>query len=138
MRSKSWLIILAFCVLGSASGFGPAMSSAWAQRPQRSPAPPARSAPESQSEKPVAPAEPGLPADAVTSHKLALKDQNYAYTARAGALPLTDGKGNKTGEIFFVAFTRDGADPAKRPITFALNGGPGAASDRGFSIWAMA
>ncbi|HWB61413.1 MAG TPA: hypothetical protein VG733_18165, partial [Chthoniobacteraceae bacterium] len=31
-------------------------------------------------------------------------------------------------KIFFVAYTRDGMDPATRPVTFAFNGGPGAAS----------
>ena len=31
-------------------------------------------------------------------------------------------------EIFHVAYTLKGADPAKRPVTFIFNGGPGAAS----------
>jgi len=31
-------------------------------------------------------------------------------------------------DIATVAFLLDGADPAKRPVTFAINGGPGAAS----------
>lgn len=31
-------------------------------------------------------------------------------------------------EIFHIAYTLKGADPAKRPVTFVFNGGPGAAS----------
>jgi carboxypeptidase C (cathepsin A) len=31
-------------------------------------------------------------------------------------------------KIFFIAYTRDGQDKASRPVTFAFNGGPGAAS----------
>lgn len=31
-------------------------------------------------------------------------------------------------EIFHVAYTLDGADPASRPVTFAFNGGPGSSS----------
>jgi len=30
--------------------------------------------------------------------------------------------------MFFVAYTLDGQDAAKRPLTFAFNGGPGSAS----------
>jgi carboxypeptidase C (cathepsin A) len=70
-----------------------------------------------------------LPADAVTHHKLRLGSQEIAYTATAGTLPLRDDKGEKQADIFYVAFLRDGvADVAKRPITYAFNGGPGAAS----------
>ena len=31
-------------------------------------------------------------------------------------------------EIAYVAYRLAGADPATRPVTFAVNGGPGAAS----------
>ncbi|HKW53023.1 MAG TPA: alpha/beta hydrolase [Stellaceae bacterium] len=76
-----------------------------------------------------APAPSLLPADAVTHHKLKLGNQEIAYTATAGTLPLRDDKGEKQADIFYVAFLRDGvADGAKRPITYAFNGGPGAAA----------
>ncbi len=78
---------------------------------------------------PAASAVPLLPPDAVTHHKLKLGNQEIAYTAAAGTLPLRDDKGEKQADIFYVAFLRDGiADAAKRPITYAFNGGPGAAS----------
>ncbi|HEX7966984.1 MAG TPA: peptidase S10, partial [Stellaceae bacterium] len=70
-----------------------------------------------------------LPADAVTHHKLRLGGEEIAYTATAGTLPLRDEKGEKQADIFYVAFLRDGvSDAARRPITYAFNGGPGAAS----------
>ena len=75
----------------------------------------------------VAAAVAELPPDAVTAHRLTLAGRTIDYTARAGSLSLTDDKGVATAELFYVAFLRDGAD-ANRPITFALNGGPGAAS----------
>jgi len=69
------------------------------------------------------------PADAVTHHRLTIAGQEIAYTASAGTLPLKDDKGEKEADIFYVAFTLDGvSDLAARPITFAFNGGPGAAS----------
>src|SRR5258708_22576850 len=78
---------------------------------------------------PAASAAALLPPDAVTHHKLTLGNQEIAYPAAAGTLPLRDDKGEKQADIFYVAFLRDGvADAAKRPITYAFNGGPGAAS----------
>jgi len=50
------------------------------------------------------------------------------YTATAGRMPIKDQAGATEAQVFFVAYTQDGADPAKRPLTFAFNGGPGSAS----------
>jgi carboxypeptidase C (cathepsin A) len=86
---------------------------------------PAADAPE---KKPSVSAEPPLPADAVTTHTLKLKDRTVTYTATAGTLVLTGKNGDKAAEVFYVAFTENGANPATRPITFAMNGGPGAGS----------
>ena len=36
--------------------------------------------------------------------------------------------GKPEANIFYVAYVRDKLDPGKRPVTFAFNGGPGAAS----------
>lgn len=75
-----------------------------------------------------------LPADAVTEHSVTLPDGRVlAFTARAGSLPLVDESGKLQAEIGFIAYTLAGKDGAKkedvaRPVTFALNGGPGAAS----------
>ncbi|HUH84439.1 MAG TPA: septum formation initiator [Stellaceae bacterium] len=66
-------------------------------------------------------------ADAITHHRLSLAG-NATYTATAGTIALKDDKGEKEADIFYVAFTLDNANSATRPITYAFNGGPGAAS----------
>ncbi len=50
------------------------------------------------------------------------------YTARAGTLEIDGEDGKTKANVFFVAYTKDGADPATRPITFTFNGGPGSSS----------
>lgn len=50
------------------------------------------------------------------------------YTTKAAFLPVGDNPEKPTAEMFYMAYTLDGADPARRPITFCFNGGPGAAS----------
>ena len=68
-----------------------------------------------------------LPADSVTDHELTIDDRKIAYTATAGTLDLFGQDGAQTGAIFYTAYVaRDGAPG--RPLTFAFNGGPGAAS----------
>jgi carboxypeptidase C (cathepsin A) len=70
-----------------------------------------------------------LPADATTHHTIALDGKTLDYTAVAGSLPLSDDKGAKQADIFYVAFFREGvSDVSHRPITYAFNGGPGAAA----------
>jgi carboxypeptidase C (cathepsin A) len=51
-----------------------------------------------------------------------------AYDAAAGMLPIGSDPGRPDAEIFHVAYTLKGADPATRPVTFVFNGGPGGAS----------
>ncbi|MFE1600836.1 S10 family peptidase [Methylobacterium sp. ID0610] len=70
-----------------------------------------------------------LPPDAVTQHTLTLPDgRSLAFQAVAGSLALVDEAGKLQAEIAFTAYTLPGRDPVARPVTFALNGGPGAAS----------
>jgi len=64
----------------------------------------------------------------VTHHQATVNGTTLKYTATAGLLPIKRGDGKIEAEMFFVAYTLDGADPAKRPLTFAFNGGPGSAS----------
>jgi len=49
------------------------------------------------------------------------------YIATVGALPVKDDKGKTIGEVVYTAYTVPG-QAAARPVTFAFNGGPGAAS----------
>ncbi len=69
-----------------------------------------------------------LPPESVTRHTLQLPGRSLQFTATAGSLTLTNPEGAPQAEIGFVAYTRDDADPATRPVTFAVNGGPGASS----------
>ncbi len=65
----------------------------------------------------------------VTKHQLKIGNQVLNYTATTGYMPSKDENDSIRARIFFVAYTKDGeADPSKRPIMFAYNGGPGSAS----------
>jgi carboxypeptidase C (cathepsin A) len=78
----------------------------------------------------AAPASEGrrLPPNATTEHRLELPGRTLAFSATAGAIHLVDREGRLEAEIGFVAYALKDRDPAGRPVTFALNGGPGAAS----------
>jgi carboxypeptidase C (cathepsin A) len=64
----------------------------------------------------------------VTHHQISVDGQALKYTATAGRLPIKRGDGKIEAEMFYVAYTLDGQDTTKRPLTFAFNGGPGSAS----------
>jgi carboxypeptidase C (cathepsin A) len=64
----------------------------------------------------------------VTHHQITVDGKALKYTATAGRLPIKRGDGKIEAEMFYVAYTMDAQDPAKRPVTFAFNGGPGSAS----------
>jgi carboxypeptidase C (cathepsin A) len=73
------------------------------------------------------------PADArdqisTTQHTLSAGGANINYTARSGTLVMKDEEGKPKANFFFTSYTRDAADPAKRPVTFIFNGGPGSSS----------
>jgi carboxypeptidase C (cathepsin A) len=65
---------------------------------------------------------------AVTHHQITIDGKLLKYTATTGRFPIKRGDGKIEAEMFYVAYTVDGQDPAKRPLTFAFNGGPGSAS----------
>src|SRR6202048_4756542 len=69
-----------------------------------------------------------LPADAVTEHTVDIAGGRLAYTATAGTLSLFDQSGERSAAIYYTSYIAKGADGTNRPITFAFNGGPGAAS----------
>src|SRR3981189_511966 len=71
---------------------------------------------------------PALPADSRTTGQVTVGGKVIKYTAVAGAMTMRDEKGQRKGDMAFVAYLVDGKAPSKRPITFAFNGGPGSAS----------
>ena len=68
---------------------------------------------------------PPFPADKTVHQSTTLNGHVVKYDATVGSLPVLDEKGKTIGEVMFTAYTVPGAD---RPVTFALNGGPGASS----------
>ncbi|HEY6486260.1 MAG TPA: hypothetical protein VIX83_07755 [Candidatus Cybelea sp.] len=77
---------------------------------------------------PVAPAAGTDVADAVTHHTLAMNGTTLGYTARAGTITLKGPDEKPTAKMFYVAYTLDGSDPNRRPVTFLYNGGPGSST----------
>jgi len=69
-----------------------------------------------------------LPADSTAEFTLNVAGRSLSFKATAGSLRLADDNGAPQAEIAFVAYQLDGADSAKRPVTFAINGGPGSGS----------
>jgi carboxypeptidase C (cathepsin A) len=80
-----------------------------------------------------------------TEHTITVNGRVLKYKAVAGYITLTDPNakpddgakpggtplpetGKPTARIFFIAYTLEGTDTNSRPVTFAFNGGPGAAS----------
>jgi carboxypeptidase C (cathepsin A) len=79
-----------------------------------------------------------VPTDDVvsTQHSITIKRRKLNYTSTTGRVVLrqevlTEGKFDghlPKAEVFMTTYTLDGADPTKRPVTFAFNGGPGSSS----------
>jgi carboxypeptidase C (cathepsin A) len=57
-----------------------------------------------------------------------LNGQKLAYTAHTGYLDLKNDTGKLIAKVFFTYYRKDGEDPAKRPVCFTFNGGPGSSS----------
>ena len=77
---------------------------------------------------PPAPSLPPVMTDITTHHTLDLPGRSLSFTATVGAIRLLDAKDVPDAEVGVTAYTLDGADPATRPVTFVVNGGPGAGS----------
>jgi len=66
----------------------------------------------------------------VTTRKtISVRGQPVAYTTHAGMLPIRNEQTKDVeGGMFYMAYIRDGQNPATRPISFIFNGGPGSSS----------
>jgi len=113
-RSAAGILALLLMVLGS--------FSAPAQESKPAPAPAAADAKDKDK---ATDKEPPLPADAHVAQSIQLDGKPLGYTVTVGTLPVYDKDGKKSGEVVFTAYTMEGND---RAVTFAFNGGPGAAS----------
>src|SRR5688572_2680726 len=73
----------------------------------------------------------------VTRHRARINGKQVAYTVTCGTMVIRE-ESEKEGKhegararasVFFIAYTLDDVkDPAKRPLTFSFNGGPGSSS----------
>jgi carboxypeptidase C (cathepsin A) len=68
---------------------------------------------------------PPFPADKTVHQAISLDGRELRYDATVGSLPVLDEKGKTIASVMFTAYIVPGVN---RPVTFALNGGPGAAS----------
>src|ERR1700733_2576885 len=64
----------------------------------------------------------------VTHHTINVNGKSLNYTATVAQVPLKDASGETEAPIFYMAYTLDGVEANKRPLTFCFNGGPGSAS----------
>jgi carboxypeptidase C (cathepsin A) len=67
-------------------------------------------------------------APVITHHQIQVDGRSLRYTATTGRLPVKSATGKIEALMFYVAYTLDNAPVDQRPLTFAFNGGPGAAS----------
>ncbi len=118
-RATAWVLV---ALLLSPMGSGPmSYGTAVAQAPHPPPAP------EREAGTPPRPVpDPGV--DKTTSHTLALPGRTLAFNATVSTIRLANPQGAPQADVVVTAFQLANAAPATRPITFAVNGGPGASS----------
>ncbi len=68
---------------------------------------------------------PPLPPEKSVEQSMQLDGKTLHYTVTVGAFPTRNEQGKTVGEVVVTSYTVAGKD---RPVTFAFNGGPGAAS----------
>src|SRR6266699_1044406 len=124
--TKLTLALLALLVAGAAT-----VASAQESRPPAQPSE-QRASDQRQGEQRQADAHESvlrlLPADSVTEHAVAIPGGTLTYTATAGTLSLFDQSGERSAAVYYTAYVAKNAEATNRPVTFAFNGGPGAAS----------
>lgn len=69
-----------------------------------------------------------LPQAATTRHSFAAPEGAFDYTVTVQPMPIEEEGGKLLAEVVVTAYQRADQDAAARPVTFAFNGGPGAAS----------
>ena len=119
MKRAAFFLALAFVV-----------TSVFAQRPENAqmPAPRDRDSDRDRAEERETKKPEVKDQISTTQHSITVGGTTVNYTARSGTLVMKDEEGKPRASFFFTAYTRDGADPARRPVTFTFNGGPGSSS----------
>ncbi len=68
------------------------------------------------------------PLSFTSEQELRIDGQRLRYRATVGSLIMRNEEDEPVAELAYTAYEKLGADPAKRPLMFAWNGGPGSAS----------
>jgi carboxypeptidase C (cathepsin A) len=110
---------------------------AFAQRSEPA-TPPANASSTTAAEKPAEPMKNPLPADKSVPQTITVNGKTLHYTATVGTIALKNKDDKNDGVVMYTAFTLDESKgdakgegksgATHRPVTFALNGGPGASS----------
>ena len=117
MKRAAFFLTIAFVV-----------TSLFAQRPENAQMPAPRDRDSDRAEERDAKKPEVKDQISTTQHSITVGGAAVNYTARSGTLVMKDEEGKPRASFFFTAYTKDGADPARRPITFTFNGGPGSSS----------
>lgn len=125
-RNDSHRLFLGLAVLGLAALCSVPAAAQRDRNPPRPEAPPAAvpSAPPA-ADKGDYNKLPPLPADKSVDQSIVLNGKTLHYTVTVGTLPVREPDGKIAGNLVYTAYT---VDQPNRPVTFAVNGGPGAAS----------
>jgi carboxypeptidase C (cathepsin A) len=123
MNSISLHSVCGRAVVGMLAVLMVVFGSSRARAQEAKPAPPPVPADAKEKDK-AADREAPLPADAHVAQSIQFDGKPLHYTVTVGTLPVND-HSKRIGDVVFTAYTLEGQD---RPVTFALNGGPGAAS----------
>lgn len=67
-------------------------------------------------------------APVLKTQSITMNGRELRYHSTAGFLPIRTEAGEIEAQLFFTAYTVEGAPKQKRPVTFCFNGGPGAGS----------
>jgi carboxypeptidase C (cathepsin A) len=119
------IFVLAMLTAGLVMAQKPAAPEAGAEKAGEKAAEKPLEKPKEEKKTPPPPEEKSV----TSKHTVRIGGQEIHYTATAGTILLKLEDGTPKASVFYVAYTRDDAsDLAKRPVTFAFNGGPGAAS----------
>jgi carboxypeptidase C (cathepsin A) len=118
-RAAAWPTALALCAaLAALAALAPDVARAAEPAPDPRPADAGKKA-----------AEPPKAEQSVTQHSVSIGGKPIAYTATAGTLLLRNEKDENVALVGYTYYAqRDVPDRARRPITFAYNGGPGSSS----------
>ncbi len=87
-------------------------------------------APASKSPDALTPGGTQLPAERSLAQSAAIAGKPLAYQVKVGAMPILDDQGKTIAQVMYTAYVVPNAGNSRgpRPVSFAFNGGPGAAS----------